>query len=51
MTAPVLLITGRLLVGASRTKFTDAIMIVILSNIAGAVISAIVGVYDIRQTA
>jgi len=45
VTAPVLWIAGRLLVGPSKAKFTDAIMIVILGNIAGAVISAIVGGY------
>jgi hypothetical protein len=43
VTAPVLWIAGRLLVGASRAKFMDAITIVVLGNIAGAVISAIVG--------
>jgi hypothetical protein len=43
VTAPVLWIAGRLLVGASRAKFMDAITIVVLGNIASAVISAIVG--------
>ena len=42
ITAPVLWIAGRLLVGATRAKFTDAIIIVILGSIAGAVIGAIV---------
>jgi hypothetical protein len=42
-TAPVLWIAGRFLVGATRAKFTDAIIIVILGNIASAVIGAIVG--------
>ena len=43
VTAPVLWIAGRLLVGASRAKFTDAIIIVVLGNVANAVIGAIVG--------
>ena len=43
VTAPVLWIAGRLLVGASKAKFMDAVTIVVLGNIAGAVISAIVG--------
>ena len=42
-TAPILWIAGRFLVGATRAKFTDAIIIVVLGNIASAVISAIVG--------
>jgi hypothetical protein len=41
VTAPVLWIAGRLLVGASRAKFTDAIIIVVLGSIAGSLISAI----------
>jgi hypothetical protein len=41
ITAPVLWIAGRLLVGASRAKFTDAIIIVVLGVISGSVISAI----------
>lgn len=41
VTAPVLWIAGRLLVGASRAKFTDAIIIVVLGNIAGALIGAV----------
>ncbi len=41
ITAPVLWIAGRLLVGASRAKFTDAIIIVVLGVVSGAVISAI----------
>ncbi len=41
VTAPVLWIAGRLLVGASRAKFTDAVVIVVLGNIAGAVIGAV----------
>jgi hypothetical protein len=43
ITAPVLWLAGRLLVGASRAKFTDAIIIVVLGNVANAVISAIIG--------
>ena len=45
ITAPVLWLAGRLLVGSSKAKFTDAIMIVILGGIARAVISAVVGGY------
>lgn len=41
VTAPVLWIAGRLLVGASRAKFTDAIIIVALGVVAGSVIGAI----------
>ena len=41
VTAPILWIAGRLLVGASKAKFTDAIIIVVLGSIAGAVIGAI----------
>jgi hypothetical protein len=41
VTAPVLWIAGRLLVGASKAKFTDAIIIVVLGSVAGAVISAV----------
>jgi hypothetical protein len=43
ITAPVLWVAGRLLVGATKAKFTDAIVIVVLGTIAGAIISAIVG--------
>ncbi len=43
VTAPVLWIAGRLLVGPSKAKFTDAIVIVILGSIAGGVIGAIIG--------
>ncbi len=39
--APVLWIAGRLLVGASKAKFTDAIVIVVLGSVVGAVISAV----------
>jgi hypothetical protein len=39
--APVLWIAGRLLVGASKAKFTDAIIIVVLGSVVGAVISAV----------
>jgi hypothetical protein len=41
VTAPVLWVAGRLLVGPSKAKFTDAITIVVLGSIIGAVISAI----------
>jgi len=36
--APVLWIVGRMLVGASKAKFTDAIMIVVLGSVANAVV-------------
>ena len=41
--APVLWITGRLLVGKEKAKFTDAIWIVVLGTIIGAVVGAFVG--------
>lgn len=41
ITAPVLWIAGRLLVGASKAKFTDAIIIVVLGTVSGAVIGAL----------
>jgi hypothetical protein len=43
ITAPVLWIAGRLLVGATKAKFTDAIIIVVVGSVAGAVIGAFVG--------
>ncbi len=43
ITAPVLWIAGRLLVGPSKAKFTDAVIIVVLGTISGAVIGALVG--------
>jgi hypothetical protein len=42
VTAPVLWIAGRLLVGAAKAKFTDAIIIVVLGSIAGSVIGAVI---------
>jgi hypothetical protein len=42
VTAPVLWIAGRMLVGAAKAKFTDAIVIVVLGSIAGGVIGAII---------
>jgi hypothetical protein len=42
VTAPVLWIAGRLLVGAAKAKFTDAVVIVVLGSIAGGVIGAVV---------
>ena len=41
--APVLWLVGRALVGKTKAKFTDAIMIVALGTIIGAVVGAIVG--------
>ncbi|MFA5868648.1 MAG: hypothetical protein WC941_03000 [Candidatus Bathyarchaeia archaeon] len=38
ITAPVLWIVGRMLVGATNAKFTDAIMIVVLGSVASAVV-------------
>ena len=38
ITAPVLWIAGRMLVGPSKAKFTDAIIIVLLGNIANALV-------------
>ena len=41
--APVLWISGRLLVGGERAKFTDALWIVVLGVVIGAIINYIVG--------
>jgi chromate transport protein ChrA len=41
--APVLWISGRLLVGGERAKFTDALWIVVLGVVIGAIISYFVG--------
>lgn len=43
ITAPVLWIAGRMLVGATNAKFTDAITIVVLGSIASAVVSFLLG--------
>ncbi|HIH89198.1 TPA: hypothetical protein HA344_08325 [Candidatus Bathyarchaeota archaeon] len=41
--APVLWIAGRMLVGSTNAKFTDAIMIVVLSSIANTVVGLFIG--------
>jgi len=41
--APALWISGRLLVGRERAKFTDALWIVVLGVVTGAIISYFVG--------
>ncbi|MCJ7731065.1 hypothetical protein MUP51_02000, partial [Candidatus Bathyarchaeota archaeon] len=41
--APVLWIAGRMIVGADRAKFMDAVMITIAAVIANAVIGAFLG--------
>ena len=41
--APVLWIAGRMIVGADRAKFTDAVIITIVAVIANAVIGAFLG--------
>ena len=41
--APVLWLSGRVLVGKEKAKFTDAILIVALGTIIGAVVGAFVG--------
>jgi len=38
--SPVLWIAGRLLVGSAKAKFTDAVVIVALGSLAGAIVSA-----------
>ena len=43
ITAPVLWIAGRLLVGPSKAKFTDAIVIVVLGNVANVIVGAFIG--------
>ena len=40
--SPVLWIAGRLLVGSARAKFTDAVVIVALGSLAGAIVSAFI---------
>ncbi len=42
VTAPILWIAGRLLVGPTKAKFTDAIIIVVLGSISGAIIGALI---------
>jgi hypothetical protein len=41
--APVLWIAGRMLVGSTKAKFTDAIMIVVISSVVNGVLSLILG--------
>jgi hypothetical protein len=43
ITAPVLWIAGRMLVGATNAKFTDAITIVVLGSIASGVVTFLLG--------
>jgi hypothetical protein len=38
--SPVLWIAGRLLVGSAKAKFTDAVVIVALGSLAGAIVNA-----------
>ena len=40
--SPVLWIAGRLLVGSTRAKFTDAVVIVALGSLAGAIVNAFI---------
>jgi len=40
--SPVLWIAGRLLVGSAKAKFTDAVVIVALGSLAGAIVNAFI---------
>jgi len=47
--APILWLVGRALAGKDKAKFTDAIWIVVLGTIIGAVVGGLSGQFDISN--